>query len=591
MKCSSCGHVNLEGAHFCSQCGQTMKLEGDEHPWIGQLVGGRFQVTSVLGQGGMGVVYAGEQQMGSAIRRVAIKTLHTHLSSDPSVVARFHRECGTVAQLEHANTIKVYDFGAESDGTLYIAMEYVDGHSLEEVLDRDGSLAPGRVLKIFEQICGALHEAHEQGIVHRDLKPENIILTEKLGEKDFVKVLDFGIASRSESADAREEAKLTQQGMVLGTPPYMSPEQFTGVELDRRSDVYSLAVLAYEMLTGRLPFEADTAWQWATQHMTAQPFPMDEVPSAAAVPRSLRSVIMRSLSKSSDERPATAFELLKEMREAMAEPVVDPARATIAMQAPSVDSALRPSHSQEVSQIENSEGSPATQMNASNTQGIERPKKAIWPYLIGVAILFPLGFFGWQAVKEPTEGSDNLPSQVGEGVTVTSAEPLEQLPSPERQGPEPSDAQPSSETTSGDKDSLPEKAENQRSDPAEPDAAEPDAEKKESNAAAVSPSKQKSPEPAKPTKPRPSKNAVEGDPQKCIAELRAGRWTSAYKEYQLSSKRGKSTCASQARRQGAVQANRAQRSGDCGQVATIARITQAMGVSTGRVEKAQANCR
>lgn len=314
MNCESCGHENLEEARFCAACGAMLPVAGaHEHPWVGRLIGGRFRVTNVLGEGGMGVVYSGEQQMGSTMRRVAIKTLHPHLSQDPSVLARFHRECGTVAQLEHPNTIKVYDFGAEQDGTLYIAMEYVDGRSLDKVIEEEGALAPERVVKIIEQVCGALDEAHAQGIIHRDLKPENIILSERLGQKDFVKVLDFGIASRSESADAQKEQKLTQQGMVLGTPPYMSPEQFTGQALDRRSDIYSLGIMTYQMLTGRLPFSAATAWQWATEHMTAQPFPLEQTPVGSNVPAPMRDVVMRSLAKLPGDRQETAGGFSKEL--------------------------------------------------------------------------------------------------------------------------------------------------------------------------------------------------------------------------------------------------------------------------------------
>src|SRR5690554_1120607 len=314
MNCESCGHANLDEARFCASCGIMLPTPGmNEHPWVGRLIGGRFRVTSVLGEGGMGVVYSGEQQMGSTVRRVAIKTLHPHLSQDPSVLARFHRECGTVAQLEHPNTIKVYDFGAEEDGTLYIAMEYVDGRSLDRAIEEEGALDPERVAHIIEQVCGALDEAHGQGIIHRDLKPENIILSERLGQKDFVKVLDFGIASRSESADAAKEQKLTQQGMVLGTPPYMSPEQFTGQALDRRSDIYSLGIMTYQMLTGRLPFSAATAWQWATEHMTAQPFPLEQTPVGSNVPAPMRQAVMRALAKLPEDRQETAGAFYREI--------------------------------------------------------------------------------------------------------------------------------------------------------------------------------------------------------------------------------------------------------------------------------------
>lgn len=280
---------------------------------IGQVVGGRYRVTGVLGEGGMGVVYVGEQQMGSVVRKVAIKTLHQHLSKDPSVLARFHRECGTVAQLEHPNTIKFYDFGSTSDGTLYIAMEFVAGRSLSETIEKEGALSADRVTKIMRQVCGALDEAHQKGIIHRDLKPDNVVLTDQVGESDFVKVLDFGIAARSESADAQKEQKLTQQGMVLGTPPYMSPEQFTGKALDGRSDVYSLGVMAYEMLTGRLPFEADTPWQWATQHMTAQPISFEVSAPNKNLPPGMRDAILKSLSKDRDQRQTTAREFFAEL--------------------------------------------------------------------------------------------------------------------------------------------------------------------------------------------------------------------------------------------------------------------------------------
>ncbi len=315
MQCEACGTQNIDGARFCAGCGALLPIpdEGGEDPLIGQVIGGRYRITGVLGEGGMGIVYVGEQQMGSTVRKVAVKTLHAHLSKDPSVLARFHRECGTVAQLEHPNTIKFYDFGSTADGTLYIAMEFVKGESLMDAIEKGGPMAPERALKIMRQICGALDEAHKQGIIHRDLKPENIVLTNRAGETDFVKVLDFGIAARSESADAQKEQKLTQQGMVLGTPPYMSPEQFTGKALDSRSDIYSLGVMAYEMLTARLPFDADTPWQWATQHMTAQPLPFEATPTSSHVPESMRAAIMRALSKDREDRQETAKQFFEEL--------------------------------------------------------------------------------------------------------------------------------------------------------------------------------------------------------------------------------------------------------------------------------------
>jgi eukaryotic-like serine/threonine-protein kinase len=282
------------------------------YPLIGQVVGGRYHIVSLIGEGGMGVVYKAEQRLGSTVRRVAVKTLHAELSRDPSITARFHREVGTVAQLEHPNTVRVYDFGSTDDGTLYIAMEFLDGKALNRVIEGEGALDPRRVGHIIRQVAGSLDEAHRQGIVHRDLKPENVLLIERAGEKDVVKLVDFGIAARTESTEREKEQKLTQQGMVLGTPPYMSPEQFTGKPLDARSDVYSLGVMVYEMLTGQLPFQADTAWQWASHHMTSPPRSFDDTAGGKRIPEALRRTVLKALSKEPTERQNSAGQFYTE---------------------------------------------------------------------------------------------------------------------------------------------------------------------------------------------------------------------------------------------------------------------------------------
>jgi serine/threonine-protein kinase len=314
MDCPACHQQNVDGARFCAKCGALLPAGSEQigDSLVGQVVGGRYRITQILGEGGMGRVYVAEQQMGTNVRKVAVKTLQTQFAKDPQVLARFHRECGTVSQLEHPNTIQFFDFGQTADGQLYIAMEYVQGHSLSAVLAH-GPLPPERVLKILAQACGSLEEAHGRGVVHRDLKPDNIILTTRAGQPDFVKVLDFGIAKRSEAKDQAQEQKLTQQGMVLGTPPYMSPEQFTGKELDLRSDIYSLGVMAYEMLTGRLPFDAETPWQWATQHMTAQPLAFEATPASAGIPQAMKQAILRALSKDRSQRQASMRQFYEEM--------------------------------------------------------------------------------------------------------------------------------------------------------------------------------------------------------------------------------------------------------------------------------------
>jgi len=310
MQCPQCQAQVEAGTKFCPSCGTTISsgttdgggdAKPEVDPMLGQTLGGKYKVVRLLGEGGMGAVYEGEQTLGTTKRKVAVKTLHPHLSRDEKIKARFEREVGTIAELEHPNTIQVYDFGANPEGILYIVMEFLQGKSLADQLEKNGPMDPERVKRIMEQICGSLAEAHGRGIVHRDLKPDNVVLVERAGKKDFVKVLDFGIAKRSKEEDKNEQ-KLTQQGMVLGTPPYMSPEQFTGKPIDARSDIYSLAVMAYEMLTGKLPFKADTAWEWATQHMTQNPIPIESLAEGMRAPEPMRAAIRKALAKNPDDR-------------------------------------------------------------------------------------------------------------------------------------------------------------------------------------------------------------------------------------------------------------------------------------------------
>ena len=283
----------------------------DSDPLIGQAIAeNRYKIIKILGEGGMGKVYLGEQKLGDRVRNVAIKTLQPDLAGDPQIVARFHREAGTVSLLDHPNTIKFYESGEIAGGKLFVAMEFIQGESLAISISR-GPLAPQRIEHILQQVCGSLAEAHEHGIVHRDLKPENIILTQKGSKGDFVKVLDFGIAKRDESSDA-QDAKLTRQGMVLGTPPYMSPEQFTGQPLRATSDVYSLAIVVYEMLTGQLPFVASTPWEWATKHLTAAPVPFEMHSNGSTILPRHKAAVMRALSKEAAQRPQGVIDFLKE---------------------------------------------------------------------------------------------------------------------------------------------------------------------------------------------------------------------------------------------------------------------------------------
>lgn len=306
ISCPVCHVENPDDSRFCGSCGVTLRQGITKEPLIGKRLAGRYLIRRVVAEGGMGIVYEAEQVMGETTRSVAVKTLLPDLSQDSTVVSRFQRECGIVAQLEHPNTVRVFDYGRESEGTLFIVMEFVRGQSLGDVIAL-GPLPNKRTVHILQQMGSALHEAHELGLIHRDLKPENVVLTTRAGQVDFVKLLDFGIAVRA-SAGAEHQTKLTQQGMVLGTPPYMSPEQFAGGTVDRRSDIYSLAVIAYEMISGRLPFEADTPWQWAHQHISESPRALDP-----SVPAPIRRAILAGLSKAPDARPSTTLEFCRQL--------------------------------------------------------------------------------------------------------------------------------------------------------------------------------------------------------------------------------------------------------------------------------------
>ncbi len=294
--CPICEARLPPGARFCEDCGAAVHALGaDAPPGASALIGGRYRTVRRLGEGGMGVVHEAEQLLGETVRRVAVKVLHPSLGRDRALATRFHRECATIARLEHPNTIEIFDFGTTTEGGFYFAMELVTGRSLAQEIER-GPLPLARVVNVIRQVAGALDEAHGLGIVHRDLKPENVMLTHRAGDPDFVKVLDFGIAadlSRDASA-----TKLTRAGAVLGTPPYMSPEQFTSETIDARSDVYALGVIVYELLTARLPFSASTPWEWARCHTSVAPAPL-----GAAVPPDVARVIARALSTDRAARP------------------------------------------------------------------------------------------------------------------------------------------------------------------------------------------------------------------------------------------------------------------------------------------------
>lgn len=282
-------------------------------PNIGRsIVEGQFLIEKKIGSGGMGSVYRASQP--AMNRLVAVKILHPKLTNRKDLAARFRREARAMSHLQHPNTVKVFLFGELDDGSLYIVMEYLEGKNLNQTVRREGPLSVERSIPILVQVCGALHEAHTAGIIHRDLKPENIFLSTNGGMKDYAKVLDFGLAKVTERELRPGSIMLTQEGMVFGTPEFMSPEQAQGKKLDARSDLYSLATILYEMLTGKLPYDAKTPMEYIQLHVTKAPIPLSERVPGKQFPRGLSDTVMKALSKSPEGRFASALEFAEALK-------------------------------------------------------------------------------------------------------------------------------------------------------------------------------------------------------------------------------------------------------------------------------------
>jgi serine/threonine-protein kinase len=269
-------------------------------PLIGTLLGGRYRILEKLGEGAMGAVYVAEHvRIG---RRDAIKLLRGELSQDSEAIARFSRGARIVSAIRHPNVCSIYDFGDTDDGYQFLAMEYVAGGTLREMLEREGRLPIERAVRIARQTAGALQAAHDSGIVHRDLKPANIMLATTRDGLDEVKVVDFDIAK---IADGGGE-EVTRLGFVVGTPEYMSPEQLMGERLDGRSDVYSLGLVLFRMLTGALPFRANAVQEVMVERLTHSPLTLAEVLPGTPFPEGLQDIISHALERRLAERCASA---------------------------------------------------------------------------------------------------------------------------------------------------------------------------------------------------------------------------------------------------------------------------------------------
>jgi eukaryotic-like serine/threonine-protein kinase len=307
-------------------------------PLIGTTIVGRYSVVKKLGEGGMGAVYLATHQV--LEKQVALKVLHAEFARKTDLVERFMQEAKAASRIRHENVIDISDFGTTPEGLVFFAMELLHGHDLHEEVARArlaGQLLPwSRSKRIFLQICAALQAAHGKGIIHRDLKPENVYLVEFLGDPDFVKLLDFGIAKLTEVAEG--DRKLTRTGMLFGTPEYMSPEQARGEpHVDARVDVYAMGCILFQLVTGRVPFEAENFMGVLSLHLTEPP-PMiaAETFDRIGAPRALANVITKALEKDRNARWQSIEELANAVRTVCGDPLPSATSAMAAQRAPSV---------------------------------------------------------------------------------------------------------------------------------------------------------------------------------------------------------------------------------------------------------------
>jgi len=313
--CLRCGSKFGSRADYCPHDG-TRLITDDEVPdsLIGTVLLEQFRIEALIGTGGMGTVYRARQT--TVGRDVAVKVLRLELVRDENAVLRFEREAQLAISLDHPNLVQVFLSGRLSDGRIYIVMELLEGRTLANELDENGVPSIERALVMIMKLCAGLGAVHAKGIVHRDIKPENVYLVRRGSDEDFVKLVDFGI---SRTLDTETMSRESQRGRVFGTAAYISPEAATGDPTDCRSDVYSVGVLTYQLLTGALPFEGKTAGAMLMQHVHEEPPPLYTKGSGENVPRGVARVVMQALAKD----PEARFQTVAEFVDALAEAAVD----------------------------------------------------------------------------------------------------------------------------------------------------------------------------------------------------------------------------------------------------------------------------
>ncbi|HEV8235074.1 MAG TPA: serine/threonine-protein kinase [Gemmatimonadaceae bacterium] len=397
--CLQCGNQFGVEQRNCPNDGSALQLKATDDPLIDKTIADRYLIKELLGVGGMGRVYVAEHV--ALGRKSAVKVINPSHANSAEAISRFNREAANASRINHPNVAQIYDFG-ESDGVLYLAMEYIEGEALATTIERLGPIAAPRAANITMQVADALAAAHQLGIVHRDLKPENIMIGRKHDGTDWVKVVDFGIAKTME---AEHNQNVTMVGVSMGTPEYMSPEQFTGEKLDHRSDIYSLALVLFNMLTGQLPFPRVTSKETLVKRLTSNPVPLAEARPNTAWPPGLQTALDRALAPDATDRYGRVLDFATDVVRASERTPVLVQKAQVAVQTP-------------VSVEEQPE--PAKRP--------EPPKRQpVWPIFAWLILIAAIGtgFFYLRRIEQLL--GIQLPGTAPKPVAVATAPPIDSL--------------------------------------------------------------------------------------------------------------------------------------------------------------------
>jgi eukaryotic-like serine/threonine-protein kinase len=390
-------------------------------PLISLVVADRYKVLRKLGEGGMGAVYLAEHVV--IEKKFALKVLAPELARRPDLVARFLQEARSASRIGHENVIDISDFGQSPDGLVYIAMEFLDGKDLGEIVRGKGAMDWAEAREIVLQICRALRTAHEKGIVHRDMKPENIFLVQREGQPHFVKILDFGIA-KVMGLDPNGP-RLTRTGMIFGTPEYMAPEQAEGKDTDHRADIYAVGCILYHLMTGQTPFVAESFMTMLTKHLMEDPVPPSMRRPDLPISPEMDALVLKALEKDRENRWQSMAELLEAVAACPGPenaPKQQPLKAqTIAMGGAHAQAALRPIRPKDAAQGTAKLSRKAVdaavsdaEMSAANAPATASNRKPL--ILVGVGVALGLGVAAWLALSprskppEPAAVAAHAPS-------------------------------------------------------------------------------------------------------------------------------------------------------------------------------------